>query len=475
MVLPDAIAKGSRLPLPAQTIHPPVHAGARLDRLRFNKAHGKLFAILGAGLFLDSMELYMAGSILAVLLQSGWSDLASNANFLSATFAGATIGAISAGLLGDRFGRRTAFQVNLVIFGVASLVAAAAPSMNWLIAIRFVMGIGLGAEAAIGYAVISEFMPAAQRGKWLAFSALIGNGPLLVSSILGYWVIPTIGWRWMFVIVGVLALIVWVLRWGMPESPRWLESKGRMAEAEEVVLRFEAAAGAAILEPVMVVGSITAPGSFGDLFKTGLRSRTIASLIIVLAQVTAVFGFLGWIPTFMVAQGFSVVRSLEFAMVTSAGAPVGSLIGMWLSDKVGRRRGLVACSIFGIVIGSCYPFVRSIDMLTLVGFLLVTNVYLMVAFGLAGYIPELFPTNLRMRGAAFSSMFGRGVSVLTPFLIVYVFGLLGVGGVLLLISAVLLLQALYIGLSGIETNLRSLEALEPGMSQHAAPGGPEMR
>ncbi len=447
-----------------RTQHPPVNAGARLDRLAFNKAHGKLFAILGAGLFLDAMELYMAGSILAVLVQTGWSNLDSNANFLSATFAGAVIGAMSAGLLGDRFGRRAAFQINLAIFGVASLVAAAAPSMNWLIAIRFVMGIGLGAEAAIGYAVISEFMPAGQRGKWLAFGALIGNGPLLVSTALGYWVIPTIGWRWMFIIVGVLALIVWVVRWGMPESPRWLESKGRLAEAEHVVQTFEAAAGAAILEPVAVMGSSTAPGSFRDLFRKELRPRTLASLVIVLAQVMSVFGFLGWIPTFMVAQGFSVVKSLQFAMITSAGAPVGSLIGMLLSDKVGRRRGLVACSLFGIVIGSCYPFVKSIDMLTLVGFLLVSNVYLMVAFGLAGYIPELFPTNLRMRGTAFSSTFGRGVSVLTPFLIVYMFNLFGVGGVLGVISAALLLQALYIGLGGIETNLQSLEALDPAVA-----------
>jgi putative MFS transporter len=441
-----------------------VNAGARLDRLRFNKAHGKLFAILGAGLFLDAMEIYMGGSILAVLVQTGWSDMNGNANFLSATFAGAVIGALSAGLLGDRFGRRAAFQINLAIFGLASLAAAAAPTMAWLVAIRFVMGIGLGAEAAIGYAVVSEFMPARQRGKWLAFSALIGNGPLLVSTILGYWVIPTIGWRWMFIIVGLFALVVWVLRWGMPESPRWLESKGRMAEAEAIVLRFEAAAGAAILEPVMQVGSSTAPGRFGDLFRRDLRPRTIAAIVITIAQVTAVFGFLGWLPTFMVAQGLSVVKSLQFAMLTSAGAPVGSLIGMVLSDKIGRRRGLVACSVFGILIGSCYPFVRSINLLTLVGFLLVTNVYLMVSFGLAGYIPELFPTNLRMRGAAFASTVGRGISVLTPFLIVYIFSIAGVGGVLLLLSTVLLIQALYIGLGGIETRLRPLEALDPGAS-----------
>jgi MFS transporter, putative metabolite:H+ symporter len=98
-------------------------------------------------------------------VKSGWSTLELNAQFVSATFIGMLIGDIAAGVLGDRLGRRATYQINLAIFGLASLVVAVVPSMGWLIVVRFVMGLGLGAELAIGYATISEFIPARSRGR----------------------------------------------------------------------------------------------------------------------------------------------------------------------------------------------------------------------------------------------------------------------------------------------------------------------
>jgi MFS transporter, putative metabolite:H+ symporter len=144
------------------------------------------------------------------------------------------LGALAAGILGDRHGRRFTYQLNLAIFGLASLAAAAAPSMTWLIVIRFIMGLGLGAELAIGYATISEFVPAQSRGRWVAISSLIANSSLLASGVLSYLIIPTWGWRPMFLLVGVGAMLLWFARKTMPESPRWLQQHGRMEEAEAV-------------------------------------------------------------------------------------------------------------------------------------------------------------------------------------------------------------------------------------------------
>src|SRR5262249_32688464 len=197
-----------------------VNAGGRLDRLPVSKFHWRVLGLIAGGMFLDAFEIYLAGGVLGALVKSGWSDLARNAQFISMTFAGMVLGAWFAGILGGRYGRRFSYQANLLIFGLASFAAAAAPSMPWLIAARFVMGLGLGAEIVVGYVTMTEFVPPQQRAKWGAGLAALTNTGLFIASFAGFLIIPTAGWRWMFVIVGVGALFVWYLRKAMPESPR---------------------------------------------------------------------------------------------------------------------------------------------------------------------------------------------------------------------------------------------------------------
>ena len=216
-----------------------VNAGGRLDRLPIARFHYRIFSLIGAGLFVDGFEIFLAGSILGALVQSGWSDLAHNARFISATFVGMLLGAWVAGLAGDRWGRKFSYQANLLIFGISALAASAAPSMDWLIAARFVMGLGLGAEIVVGYVVLSEFVPPQQRGRWGAALATCTNGALFVATVVSWAIVPVLGWRWMFVLCGIGALLVWFLRRSLPESPRWLESKGRDREAEAVLSAIE--------------------------------------------------------------------------------------------------------------------------------------------------------------------------------------------------------------------------------------------
>ncbi len=128
-----------------------VNSGARLDRLPISSFHYRIFWLIGAGMFFDGYDLYVAGPVLGTTLKAGFSTLPQNGWFLSLTFIGMTLGSLMAGFLGDHYGRRFTYQFNLMIFGLASLAAAFAPDIDWLNALRFVMGVGLGAEIVVGY------------------------------------------------------------------------------------------------------------------------------------------------------------------------------------------------------------------------------------------------------------------------------------------------------------------------------------
>ena len=216
-----------------------VNAGPRLDRLPVSSFHYRIFWLVGAGMFFDGYDLYVAGSVLAATLQTKFSILPQNLQFVSLTFLGMTIGSLVTGFVGDKFGRRFTYQINLLIFGLASLAAAFAQDMPQLIVCRFIQGLGLGAEIVVGYSTLTEFVPPKTRGRWLSFLAFLTVCGFPVTAILGYLIIPSFGWRPMFIIAGIGSLIVWYLRKNLPELPRWLESQGRTAEAEALLQSIE--------------------------------------------------------------------------------------------------------------------------------------------------------------------------------------------------------------------------------------------
>jgi MFS transporter, putative metabolite:H+ symporter len=440
-----------------------VNSGGRLDRLPISPFHYRVLGLVSAGMFLDAFEIYLAGGVLAALVKSGWSDLAHNGWFISITFAGMMVGAWWAGIFGDRYGRRFSYQLNLLIFGLASLAGAAAPSIEWLIAARFVMGVGLGAEIVVGYVTLSEFVPPLQRGRWGSALSAITNSALFVSAFAGLLIIPQFGWRWMFVITGVGALIVWYLRRALPESPRWLESKGHLVEAERVLGAIEAEVGrGSPLPPATDQPTPVLPQqSIKALFEGAMLSRTIVGSLILIAINTVIYGFVAWVPTFLVKQGMSIVSSLGFTTLMSLGGPVGALAGMWLGDRVGRKPVLVGFSLATIVLGFIYPFAPSQALLSLVGFALVTCVYVMVAVAWALYVPELFPTEIRMRGAGFCNTMGRLMTIITPQIVPVIFVRSGVLGVVGMLAALLLIAAIAVAFFGIETRQQSLESLRP--------------
>lgn len=436
--------------------------GWRLDRLDVSRFHWRVLGLIAAGMFFDSFDLYLAGGVLGDLVHSGESTLALNAMFISMTFLGMMIGAWFAGTLGDRFGRKFTYQFNLLIYGLASLAGAVSPSMNWLIAARFVMGLGLGAEIVVGYGTLSEFIPARHRGHFATLLNTIINASLFLATVIGWIIIPRFGWRWMFVIVAIGAAVVWFLRRSMPESPRWLASQGRLSEAEAIVRQAEAESPAPAPGSAPVRSVAPTHYSMGSLFGPALIRRTLVAIVVTVCLLTFNFAFVSWVPTFLVKQGHGVANSLGLSALMFAGGPLGSLIGLLLSENVGRRWGLIWFSVAGIVVSAAYVTATSSLAIGAFGFLVTLVIYVLSSLSIACYVPELFPTEVRLRGSGIANAAGRAVNIVVPYVIAASFASFGLYGVLTLIAIFLIFQIVVLLLFGIETRQRSLEELGVG-------------
>ncbi|HEX6440936.1 MAG TPA: MFS transporter [Stellaceae bacterium] len=436
-----------------------VNVGARLDRLPISSFHYRIFWLIAAGMFFDGYDLYVAGPVLGAAVQSKFSTLAQNGWFLSLTFVGMTLGSLLAGFLGDRYGRQFTYQFNLMIFGLASLAAAFAPDIHVLNGLRFIMGVGLGAEIVVGYGTMTEFVPPHTRGKWMAFMAFVVVSGLPATAILGWAIVPSFGWRPLFVIAGIGALIVWYLRKALPESPRWLEASGRIDEAEALMQTIEREVGAGAPLPPPVV--LPPPPNLGllDLLSARLLPSMAVGSVVLITINALIFGFVNWLPTFFVQQGLGVTRSLAYTLVIVSGSLVGCAIGALAADRLGRRKTIIGGSLWTIVFGGIYPFATQPETVLTTGFLLIIGIYVLTAMLYGVYTSELFPTEVRLRANGICNMFGRGATIVTPLIVVALFSAYGVGGVLCFMIGLLVIQILVVWAWGIEPALRGLETL----------------
>jgi MFS transporter, putative metabolite:H+ symporter len=421
--------------------------------------------LIGIGMFFDGFDLYLIATVLGAMLRSGFSTLGQNAQFIAATFLGMMLGSFATGFLGDRYGRRFTYQTNLAVFGFASLASAFAPNIHVLIFLRFIMGLGLGAENVVGYSTMTEFIPPQARGKWLGGMSFIVVLGLPATALVGTIVIPIFGWRAMFVIGGLGALVVWYLRKALPESPRWLESVGRNDEAEALLQSIEAEVSHQ--HPALPPPSPTPSHLPANVPSRNLRSlltpllfpRMIVGCITLITVNTLIFGFVTWLPTFFVHSGRTIAQSFSYSLIISIGAPIGSAIAALTSDSWGRKPTIVGASLLTILVGSFYPFIENPLLLSLIGFLLMIPIYVLVTVCFAVYIPELFPTEVRLRACGICNTFGRGATIVTPFLVVALFRHYGVGGVITMLIALLIIEIIVVLIFGIEPKNRRLEEI----------------
>jgi MFS family permease len=282
--------------------------GARLDRMPLVRFHRRLLLVIGAGLLVDGLDVYLTSGVAGALVTQGVASLRQVALLAAATTVGLGLGGFSCGALADRLGRRPTMRWTLLVVIIGSMGAALAPTIPALLAWRFVTALGLGGETVLAYAMLGEFLPPAVRGRWLARLALLSNLGMPLALFLGYFVLPLpAGWRWMLAIPGIAAIPV-LMRRNLSESPRWLVTQGRHGEADAVVLRSKgwgAASAACHIAACFPTGRRRA---HPHAFARGNRMRLAVGAAVCVAVMSAV----------LVVSGYHVLRRRRQDIASSA-------------------------------------------------------------------------------------------------------------------------------------------------------------
>jgi MFS transporter, putative metabolite:H+ symporter len=442
----------------------PSLVGRHLDQARVGRAHVRQLALLGGGGFFDAFDIYLSGSVLAAMLAAKFSTVGQNAAFLSATSFGLLVGTLVAGYLGDRFGRRSTYIYALALYSLATLLTAVAPSHGLIVVLRAATGLGLGAVLISGYGTWNEFVPNRRRASWAGVLAMIVNLALPASAIAGLLVIPSLGWRAMFVVCGIPAAIIWLLQLKfLDESPRWLESRGRYEEAYRITRRYnpDAPGRPPAGEAAAVTGEAVRP-DFRALFRKPLGRITAACILIAVCNQIAFYTFQSWVPTYLVGQGLSVEKSLGITVFMQLGAVPGCLIGGLVGDRLGRKWVNVALFLLMGGVGIWYGYSSSTAGLITSGIIWVFLASFAISVQIASYIPELFPTAVRMQGSALANACARGSIIVTPFLVSSVYDSAGVGAVFFGVLGVCVIGAIAVIVLAPETRRRSLEEIARG-------------
>ena len=392
----------------------------RLDDVPFTRRHLRLLTGSGLGWALDAMDVGLISFILAALTQE-WGLAKPEAGWVASVgFIGMALGATLGGLLADRLGRRRVFAMTLLVYGIATGASALVGGLAMLLVLRFFVGLGLGAELPVVSTYVSEFAPARIRGRLIVILEAFWALGWTAAALIGYLVIPASadGWRWAFALGAIPAVYALIVRWRLPESPRWLALRGRISEAEKVVVSFELDAGivagpAIRKEPPSRAITATTRARVTTLWHPEFRLRTVCLWIVWLCVNFAYYGAFIWIPSLLVDAGFDLVRSFGFTLVITLAQLPGYAVAAWLIEVWGRRSTLSVFLIGSAASALFFGTASSPGAIIASGMAL--SFFNLGAWGaLYAITPEIYPTSLRATGAGWAAGVGRIASIVAP-------------------------------------------------------------
>lgn len=389
-----------------------------------NPKQRKLLFSAGLSWMFDAMDVGMISFVVAALAKE-WSLGPEKIGYLtSINSVGMAVGAAAAGILADRFGRKSVLLWTLLIFSIASGLSAFATGYIVLCALRFVAGFGLGGELPVASTLVSESMPAKERGRAVVLLESFWALGWILSALIAYFVIPDYGWRIAFAIGAVPALYALYLRKAIDDSPKFAEIKKA---------------------PVSLRNRIA------TVWSAEYRRSTIMLWILWFTVVFSYYGMFLWLPTVMVIKGFSLVKSFEYVLIMTLAQLPGYFTAAYFIEKFGRKFVLVIYLLLTAVSAAWFGNSTTEGMLMAAGICL--SFFNLGAWGgMYAYTPELYPTAMRSTGAGLATSFGRIGGIIAPTLVgVMVGNSIGISTIFMLFFVTIIIGALAVLFLGKET------------------------
>jgi putative MFS transporter len=449
----------------AQTIE--AFVGAQMDEAPMGPVHWRVLALVASGYFCDVIDFTIFGALVPDLIQSGFVTQAQVPWIGSITLLGLFVGTLGQGEFTDRFGRKTVYQFNLLLFGVATILGALpaipslgfSPGLGWLLTFRFLAGVGLGAEQPLCFSYTAEYAPKRIRGRTIAFMQFLGGAwPWPVGVLLTLTLRDSIGWRGIWIIVGIAALIVFVLRFSLPESPRWLATHGQGQRALDLLQRM--GLRTVPLETLSIdAASDTHSDPFGLVFRN-YPGRVIAGMICFFAFFSIALGLGAWLPNILAQRGFTIAKSLNSIFWMTLAFPCASGFMMFSLEYFGRKKTAVVAFVLTGVFGLLWANASTEGMVLAVGFGMIFFTQL------AGnssqiFISEVFPTNARASGFGCAQAAGRiGAAVAIP-AILWIYTGWGLNTVFIALAVMVVIAAIAVTQVGPEARGLALDEVAP--------------
>lgn len=460
---------------------PPAGIAARLDRLPASRSLWIMVCLIALGGWFEFYDVFFVGYVAPGMIKSGLFtpdslgvlaslkviSFAGFGTFVFATFAGLWVGTLMVSQLLDRFGRRAVFTWALIWYLGCNAVLAFQTTGFALDVWRFLGGLGIGVEFTTIDTYLSELMPSHMRGRAFALQQTISFCAVPFVALLAWLLVPLsplgfAGWRWVVLIGSVGAIVVWFLRLGLPESPRWLAKNGRFAEADQIVSALERKSiqetGRELREPDRTLPDDAGGGRYTEMFNAPYLRRILMLSLFNLAGAFSYYGFAAWVPSLLGQHGITITHSLEYAFVIAVANPFGPMVGALFSERIERKwimcGGLAAMMIF------MFLFSQFSSPVALIGcgvlFTLAANIQ---AFASHSYQSEIFPTRFRLRAVGFVWSWLRLSSAFSGLIVGYLINAGGVVSVAVLIAGTTSIQILLIAILGPKSTGLALEEI----------------
>ena len=400
--------------------------GARLDRLPQSKWHIKMWLVTAFAL-LVCWSNGIGGAVQNILNELGWFEGSAGllAMWGTSYTIGQLFGALIGGPIGDKIGRKKSILLYEAIHIIAMIGGACSPNIYVLFVFRVIRGLALGALLVVLFAGFTEYVPGKNRGTWSSRTSFIGNWAHPICNgiallIVSAGVSQAMNWRIQFMIPSILSIIASIIIYvKFPESPRWLESQGRVEEADAIMTKIEKeiekSTGKA-LPPVQEVAEKPVKKlPYSALFKGKLLKRTIVGSLVLIGMNTIQYTLMNWMPTLLSSWGYDTKDSQFMTMFGLFGAPFGIFIASLIMDKLPRKVTGVALLVLmaglGIATGTLAPTLGVTGIIVMT-FILNTVIYMYVCYASAVYVPEMWPTSAKLSGSGFCNAMGRVSNVI---------------------------------------------------------------